>query len=703
MEYIAHTKENSSEKQSLKTHSEEVAALAAVFAPPHLKSAAYIGGLIHDIGKYSPEWQAYIRGEGEQVPHSYAGACELDKRDPDGKLFGFFIYMLQYVIYGHHTGLPDMLELPEYDYDYSAYKEELTFPLFSACGYTNTILDESRDKNYLIDRIAFDIRYLYSCIVDADHVNTAEFCTGRKEPAFKSDFSSALVHLNEKLLSFQPETKLQKARSEIQKQVYENAKETGEINLINMPTGSGKTLCSAKVAMETLMRTGKKRIIYVIPYNSVIDQTAEVFEEIFGDDVTILRHQSTYSVTEEKSGSLKEDALENWNAPFIITTAAQFFDSVYSNKKESLRKLHNMGDSILVFDEIQKLPVPLLQPCLQAVAFLCHNCGSISFLLSAVMPDIQPLFDEYAQTGLDIKDMVPDKGLFTEFYNCRYKYMEIDGGSDLIQYAKGKKSLLIITNGKKSALKMYFECLKQKNTQVYFLSTYQTANDRQKAMEEIREKLKNPGKEQIIVISTPMMEAGTDLDFDMVCRELTSLDNILLAGGRCNREGSKKDAKTLIFKIKGSGSSVKKNITLETMDKYKDLRPEEYIGKYFEEYFRCPEVRTEMVSKAMHSVSSNIHCLHFKEYAEDVFKMIDAPGQYSIFIPQDKNSVEMLQQIKEGQLKNTDKIFKYTVQVTYAELKKMHEEGVVGECDGMAYLKDETRYDAKTGILTKSL
>lgn len=148
----------------------------------------------------------------------------------------------------------------------------------------------------------------------------------------------------------------------------------------------------------------------------------------------------------------------------------------------------------LIFDEIQKLPVPLLLPCLQAIAFLCHNCGSISFLLSAVMPDIQPLFDEYVKTGLDIRDMVPDKSLFPEFYNCRYKYIEIDSGSDLIQCAKGKKSFLIITNGKRGALKMYFEYLKQKNTQVYYLSTYQTANDRQKAMEEIREKLKIPGK-----------------------------------------------------------------------------------------------------------------------------------------------------------------------------------------------------------------
>ncbi|HBM33689.1 MAG TPA: hypothetical protein DD395_06085 [Lachnospiraceae bacterium] len=114
--------------------------------------------------------------------------------------------------------------------------------------------------------------------------------------------------------------------------------------------------------------------------------------------------------------------------------------------------------------------------------------------------------------------MAPDKSLFPEFYNCRYKYIKIDGGSDLIQCAKGKKSLLIITNGKKSALKMYFECLKQKSAQVYYFSTYQTANDRQKAMKEIREKLKNPGKEQIIVISTPMMEAGTDLDFERIRR-----------------------------------------------------------------------------------------------------------------------------------------------------------------------------------------
>lgn len=180
----------------------------------------------------------------------------------------------------------------------------------------------------------------------------------------------------------------------------------------------------------------------------------------------------------------------------------------------------------------------------------------------------------------------------------------------------------------------------------------------------------------------------------------------ILKKGKLQIDASRSEryhAETLIFKFKGSGSSAEKNITLEVMNKYKDLRLEEYIDKYSEEYFWCPEVRVEMTSKAMHSVSSNIHCFHFKEYAEDVFKMIDVPEQYSIFIPQDKNSGEMLQQIKEGQLKNTDKIFKYTAQVTYMELKKMYEEGVVGECDGIAYLKDVTRYDAKTGILTEDV
>ena len=199
--------------------------------------------------------------------------------------------------------------------------------------------------------------------MDADSEDTANFCrVGERPRELKGDFGVALDNVNQRLESFQVETELQKARALLQSQAFENAKTTAEIYLLNMPTGSGKTLASVKIALERVILQKKKRIIYVIPYNSIIDQTAEVFNELFQNNLEILRHQSTfdYENIDEMDEDYKEVAkiaIENWgNTKFIITTTVQFFESIYSNKRGKLRKIHNMADSILIFDEAHMMP-----------------------------------------------------------------------------------------------------------------------------------------------------------------------------------------------------------------------------------------------------------------------------------------------------------------------------------------------------------
>lgn len=192
--------------------------------------------------------------------------------------------------------------------------------------------------------------------------------------------------------SFVCETELQRARARLQAQVYTKASENAEIFLVDMPTGSGKTLCSMKFALERAIKNNKKRIIYVIPYNSIIDQTVEVFEKLFGDSAQILRHQSSFCVDDsdydEDYKKLLKNASENWNAQIIVTTSVQFFESVYKNKRNRLRKLHNMADSIIVFDEVHMMPMPYLQPCLRAVAQITGLLNSDAVFLTATMPDL---------------------------------------------------------------------------------------------------------------------------------------------------------------------------------------------------------------------------------------------------------------------------------------------------------------------------
>lgn len=439
MNYIAHTKKNAENKfnvQTIKAHSLNTEKLARNFALEPYRDIVGAAALLHDIGKYSEEFQTYIRKSSlypekkiKGPHHAICGAVEANKLYPKDKLISL---IFSYIIYGHHRGLPDGIDnvkeamngnsVP----DYQHYKEDLSISPVDDTIYKQYLLQDytelkgQKNKDAFIDRFAFDIRYIFSCLVDADSLDTHSFCQGKVLKSKVGDYEAALQKVNNILNSFSAETELQKVRSEIQAQAYESA--TTEINLLSMPTGSGKTLCSLKLAMESLIKNNKKRIIYIIPYNSIIDQTAFIFENIFGADVPILRHQSTYAVEDAEESDAKwiYDAIENWDAPFIITTSAQFFESIYGNKRNKLRRLHNMGDSILVFDEIHKLPDKYLQPCLQSISYLTKFCNSQAFLLSATMPNFEELIRKYALPNSEIKDLIPDKTKFGVFKKCKF-------------------------------------------------------------------------------------------------------------------------------------------------------------------------------------------------------------------------------------------------------------------------------------------
>lgn len=322
------------------------------------------------------------------------------------------------------------------------------------------VYDELMEK--VLDKIAFLTRYLFSCLVDADSEDTANFCrVGERPRELKGDFGVALDNVNQRLESFQVETELQKARALLQSQAFENAKTTAEIYLLNMPTGSGKTLASVKIALERVILQKKKRIIYVIPYNSIIDQTAEVFNELFQNNLEILRHQSTFDY--ENIDEIDEDykeaakiAIENWgNTKFIITTTVQFFESVYSNKRGKLRKIHNMADSILIFDEAHMMPEKYLQPCLQAVTYITKYLQSEAVFLTATMPDYLSLIRKYAVTDSKIVNLIEDKSLFKKFQKCNYNYLGEIGEDELLAKSSLCPSSLIIVNTRKAARKLY--------------------------------------------------------------------------------------------------------------------------------------------------------------------------------------------------------------------------------------------------------
>lgn len=551
MEYYAHTREDG-ERQTVKAHLIGVSKLAEGFSVDLLKTLAKKASLYHDIGKYALNFQKRLDDDKVKFSHAACGAIEYKNLEDKNDCFA---PLMEYCIAGHHTGLMDggtgadnsdsptlngtLKRADEYtgDSDYSAYATEIEFATLTQEEITPPLneLRSAKDPTELIERYAFFTKYVFSCLTDADFLDTEIFCNKNVERGMSGDFEKALDKLNRELSDMPSDNPLRQARSRIQQQAFDNSVNKSHISILDMPTGSGKTLCSLKLALES----GKKRIIYVIPYTSIIEQTANKFEKMFGDVLPVLQHHSNYSYdgnTEEEKKTVEKlkRTCENWDAPLIITTSVQFFQSIYHYKGSALRKLHNLRDSVIVFDEIHLIPTELLRPCLKAVGYITKYLNSEALFLSATMPDYSKLFDKFLP-DVNYNKLVTDRTNFKYFKKCEYKDMGKTTLETIAENASRCKNALIVVNTKKTAAELYNLVQGEK----YHLSANMTPAHRSRVIEVVRKKLKKG--EYITVVSTSLVEAGVDLDFNTVFRQLSGLDSILQAGGRCNREG--KDAK----------------------------------------------------------------------------------------------------------------------------------------------------------------
>lgn len=586
MEYYAHTREDG-ERQTVKAHLTGVSEKAEKFSVDLLKPLAKKASLYHDIGKYALNFQKRLDDDKVKFSHAACGAIEYktlaDKND-------CFAPLMEYCIAGHHTGLMDggtdadnsdsptlsgtLKRENEYtgENDYSAYTTEINFATLTQEERTPPYneLRSAKDPTELIERYAFFTKYVFSCLTDADFLDTERFCNKNVERGMSGDFEKALDKLNRELSNMPSDNPLRQARSRIQQQAFDNSVNKSHISILDMPTGSGKTLCSLKLALES----GKKRIIYVIPYTSIIEQTANKFEKMFGDVLPVLQHHSNYSYDgdteeEKKTAEKLKKTCENWDAPLIITTSVQFFQSIYHYKGSALRKLHNLRDSVIVFDEIHLIPTELLRPCLKAVGYITKYLNSEALFLSATMPDYSKLFDKFLP-DVNYNKLVTDRTNFKYFKKCEYKDMGKTTLETIAENASRCKNALIVVNTKKTAAELYNLVQGEK----YHLSANMTPAHRSRVIEVVRNKLENG--EHITVVSTSLVEAGVDLDFNTVFRQLSGLDSILQAGGRCNREGKDDKGYVYVFDIdetyrKGSDLAMRINKTKGLLEKYQDI------------------------------------------------------------------------------------------------------------------------------------
>ena len=714
---IAHKNDETGKVQTVAQHSIATAEIAENFAAEPFKKVVYNISLLHDVGKYQKSFQDKILHDKKtRVDHSTCGAIEANELFKNNPMS---IAIAQYCIAGHHSGLPDggtksdniddptlqgrLSDITRFD-DYSEYKNELNFSPIN----DNDILrlfSCAKTPDDIKECFAFITRYCFSCLTDADSLDTANFCTGRDDKELESNFKECLKKINDRLSSFEHKTELQKARSALQQQVYNSINEDSEIYLMNMPTGSGKTICSMKFALERALKTGKRRIIYVIPYNSIIDQTAAVFEDMFGESANILRHQSSFCIDDtdynEDYKTLLKNVTENWNAQIIITTSVQFFESVYKNKRNRLRKLHNMADSMIIFDEAHMMPAQYLQPCLRAVSFITKLLNSEAVFLTATMPDFDTLVKKYSLSTSRITELITDKSSFDKFRKGDFTDLGELTDEMLLQKACTAPSALIVVNKRSSASKLWDMAQGEK----YHLSTYMSAYDRKQTIDTIKYRLNElykdfpdltdiPQERKIIVISTPLIEAGVDLDFYTVYRELSGLDSILQAGGRCNREGKRKNARIHIFSF-GKSTDAKVNITKGLISKYNDISSQECIKEYYRRLydFNDESIRENTIAYDC----TDIKNIAFASYAQR-FNMIDS-NTVAVAVECNDESISLIEQLKTTGYTNHRKLQKYTFTVYEDELSELKKQGVVEEYNGICCLTNIDYYTKEKGVI----
>jgi CRISPR-associated endonuclease/helicase Cas3 len=594
MEYLAHIRESDKAKQSLEDHLKGVANLAMGFAEIFKAGEwAYLAGLWHDIGKYSNEFQNRLNASSDnnensetihgKVDHSTAGAQHSFKTlDQAGKMIAF-------AIAGHHAGLPDGKSN-----ELSCLMERLqkTIPDFSACPHE--YLDDTRKislpfplevKN--TGRACFQlwlyIKMIYSSLVDADFLDTEAFMNPDKVtwragyPAIEQLWSSLLVAL-ERIKS--SSTQINIKRAEILDECLKASELEPGLFSLTVPTGGGKTLSSLAFALKHALKFGMKRIIYVIPYTSIIEQNADVFRKIMGVD-SILEHHSNFEPDAEDFRSRL--ASENWDAPLIVTTNVQFFDSLFACRASANRKLHNIAGSVIILDEAQMLPVPVLKPCLEVLRVLSRHYHASVVLCTATQPALIKR-DDFKEGLEDVREIIPDTvSLYNTFKRVKTNILSSISDDELAEKLSGYKQALCIVNKRKHARELY-EKIKD-NDGTFHLSALMCPVHRTVVLKRIRECLLS--KENCRVVSTSLVEAGVDIDFPVVYRAVSGVDSITQAAGRCNREGRlEKPGQVFVFSQEGSSPPGFQKLSAQTAELVLRRHEDPLSLEAVEDYFR---------------------------------------------------------------------------------------------------------------------
>jgi CRISPR-associated endonuclease/helicase Cas3 len=526
---------------------------------------AEVAGLLHDLGKYTDEFQRRLEGKHPKLDHATHGAREVIARYAR---IAPVAHLLAYAIAGHHAGLAngssgegqrtslaDRLAkaLPPLLDDW---RNELRLPPEEALIAAAVHLKPAPQRAGF--QLAFLVRMLFSALVDADYLDTEAFyrrIDGR--PTRQDVPPPALEALRERLNTHLAQLatsgdggEVHRLRHDVLDEVRARAAHAPGLFSLTVPTGGGKTLASMAFALDHAVAHGLRRVIYVIPFTSIIEQNAAVFRRAFADlgDAAVLEHHSALVDDPKHAPEALEKlhrAMENWDAPIIVTTAVQFFESLFADRPSRCRKLHAIAGSVVVLDEAQTLPPALLRPCVAAIDELALNYRTSVVLCTATQPALRR--EDGFVDGLDgVRELVDDPpALYRRLQRVRVSDIGSCDDESLAQRLRERPQVLCIVNSRRHARALY-ERIADCAGAVH-LSTLMHARHRSTVLSDVRRRLRDG--EPCRVVSTSLIEAGVDVDFPCVLRAEAGLDAIAQAAGRCNREGRRpvESSEVLVF------------------------------------------------------------------------------------------------------------------------------------------------------------
>lgn len=809
MKPVAHIRKQDGifpKEQTLLEHLNDVSLLSSLNASKiSLAKSSELIGQLHDFGKYSDDFQNYIgsasglinqdedeyvdsQGLKGKIDHSTAGSQYIwNFAKGKSQKEQIAAQLLALCVASHHSGLIDCLTIDgENDFNRRMAKADNRTHLAEALSKAepeiiekvNNLMDDPECLGGVLQKLkqiaiqekseksiktqfqaGLMIRMLYSCLIDADRLDTANFenpqDVKKRQNGQYISWKLLINRLEDRYIEFESNLnkfKVDNLRKLISDACLERSTDNTGVFTLTVPTGGGKTLASLRFALHHAEKHMLNRIIYVIPFNSIIDQNAQVVRDILEIEKNevgriVLEHHS--NLTPDIQNWKNKILTENWDAPIIYTTSVQLLETLFGGGTRSARRMHQLANSVIVFDEIQTLPIKTVHMFCNAVNYLTRHCNSSVVLCTATQPLLNKVDESKGRINFDkANEIMPD--IETLFANL--KRVEVENkikpqgwetdevASLAIEQTNDSGSCLVIVNTKKNAQAIYKACSNLTDYPVYHLSTSMCPAHRIEKLTEIREKL---GKEPLICVSTQLIEAGVDVDFGSVIRFVAGLDSIAQAAGRCNRNGIRDIGK--VFVINPANETIDsledikvgKEVTERILNEMKQTDsgiPNEVIhpvtmDRYFQYYFynRSKDMsypvdvgRDDSLLELLstNSISVGEYCringkqpdIYFRQSfktAAGAFKAIDAPTQ-GIVVPYSVKGKEIAADLfskfaVEEQFKLLKKAQRYAVNVFPNVLTKLKEQGAIHEVPGIGVLvlSDPRYYHSEFGLSTE--